>query len=75
MSDRPPRKRSFIKSVSVRFNKEVAPFQHVRVEVSSTVAKDDDPDLVREELTLYAGLVYIDIKNKIFVPPPIEEPL
>lgn len=72
---KPPRK-SAIKSVSVRFNKEVAPFQHIRVEVSSSVAKDDDPDAIRSELVVYAEAVFSDLRQAVFTHiPKTDDPL
>ena len=57
-----------IKSVSIRFNLEVRPFQHIRIECDATITKEDDPDEVRDELVSYAKECVESVRNQIYGP-------
>ena len=67
--------KSRIKSITIRFNMEARPFQHIRVEATATITKDDDQDEVREELVAYTKSTSDRILHRIFgFPEPTEEP-
>lgn len=55
-----------IKSITVRFNREVLPFQHIRIEVVSTISKDNDVDEVTEELLTHLKHVSDQVEERIF---------
>lgn len=57
---------SRIKRVTVRFNVEARPFQHIRVEGESTITGEDDPDQVKEELLSYVKRVADDVLLRIY---------
>jgi hypothetical protein len=55
-----------IKSLTLRFNKEMLPFQHVRIEATSTITKVDDVDEVTEELLSHLEHVCDEVERRIF---------
>ncbi len=54
-------------SLTVRFNCELKPFQHARVEFTVQFAKGDDKDEVRKEAAEYAASVMDEIEEVVFV--------
>lgn len=58
-----------ITSLTIRFNVEARPFQHIRVEVTANLKKDDDREDCRKDLTEYARSVYQDIYDRVYQPP------
>lgn len=66
MSEDSKRAKKRIKSLTVRFNKEVLPFQHIRVEVEATITKEDDADEVAKELKDFAAETFRDVENEIY---------
>lgn len=62
-----------IKSINVRCNKEYAPYQHVRVELSASLDKDDDLTLARAELAAEAQL-FVDAVTQNLVRLQLHRP-
>jgi hypothetical protein len=58
-----------IKSVTIRFNREILPFQHVRVElVADTQKKDEDvEDLIRKQMVSVARNIALEVEREIFL--------
>ena len=48
--EKKPRARKRIKDICIRCNREILPFQHIRVEVHATISKEDDADEVAKEV-------------------------
>jgi hypothetical protein len=58
--------RKRIKEITIRFNKEAAPFQHVRIEATATITKEDNADVVRQALRDFCEETFWDIKERMF---------
>ena len=59
-------RKSRVKRVVVRFNREVLPFQHIRIECEAVVYKGDDADEVGEELKEYLSRMSAGVERRIF---------
>lgn len=61
-----------LKTLTLRFNREVAPFQHVRIELSYSLDKGE-PDLspeIRQAIADDAHTVLADIQRVCYPEPP-----
>jgi hypothetical protein len=66
---------SRIKELTIRFNKEVLPFQHIRIEGRATITKEDEPDEVAQELEFYLSKVCRRMEDRLYPKPnqPVPE--
>ena len=60
------KKQKRIKTLTVRFNREVVSFQHIRIEATSTITKADDVDEVTEELLAHLKHISDEVEKRIF---------
>ena len=58
--------RKRIKEITIRFNKEAAPFQHVRIEATATITKEDNAVIVRQALRDFCEEAFWDIQERMF---------
>lgn len=68
--DSEPKTRKRIKSLSIRFNKEVFPFQHIKIEATSNITNKDDPDEVKNELIQYVKEALVDAVQHLYGTTP-----
>lgn len=73
MSEKENRKGKRVKSITLRFNKEVAPFQHVRIEAMATITKEDDADEVRQEVEDFCCHSLGQLVQRVFNQPKLAE--
>jgi hypothetical protein len=59
-----------IKRITVRFNKEILPFQHIRFEVEATVPKDDDKESVTDEIETFLEARLESFSKKLYPKRP-----